>query len=49
MQFDCKDQDTAELVGKLTAEAIQKAGEYYKLDCPLDGDYNIGKNWYECH
>jgi DNA polymerase I-like protein with 3'-5' exonuclease and polymerase domains len=49
MQFDCKDEETADVVGKLTTMAIQKAGEYYKLDCPLDGDYKIGKNWYECH
>lgn len=41
--------DIAEEVGMILAEAIAKAGEYYKFKCPLAGDYKIGANWYECH
>lgn len=39
----------AELVGKLAVQAIRDAGEYYHLKCPLDGEYQIGKNWKETH
>ena len=35
----------AEYFGKLGIEAIKDAGEYYKMRCPLDGEYKIGKNW----
>lgn len=39
----------AELVGQTAAQAITKAGEYYKLPIPLSGSYAIGKNWKETH
>ena len=38
-----------EKVGQLAKEAIVKAGEFYKFRCPLDGEYKIGDNWYDCH
>jgi DNA polymerase I-like protein with 3'-5' exonuclease and polymerase domains len=47
-QIEVKDK-WAELVGKVARESIQKAGEYYGLRCPLDGDYAIGNNWNETH
>lgn len=43
------DVDKAEQVGKMGAEAIHKAGEYYKMRCPLAGEYKIGLNWAETH
>lgn len=43
------DVDKAEQVGKMGAEAIRKAGEYYKMRCPLAGEYKIGLNWAETH
>lgn len=36
-------------VGELAKQAIIAAGEYYKFNCPLDGEYKIGDNWYDCH
>lgn len=36
-------------VGRLGVKAIVQAGEYYKLNCPLDGEYNIGSSWAETH
>jgi len=39
----------AEQFGKLGVEALVEAGEYYKLRCPLDGEYKIGSNWSETH
>lgn len=39
----------AEVIGKTAVDSIRKAGEYYELKCPLDGDYRIGNNWKETH
>ena len=39
----------ADLVGKLGVQAIIEAGEYFKMNCPLNGEYNIGNNWAETH
>lgn len=48
MQYDCA-EDCAEEVGKILRRHIIEAGEYYKLNCPLDGEYVIGNNWLETH
>lgn len=42
-------KDIAEEVGKAFRQSIIEAGEYFKLRCPLDGEYKIGKNWRETH
>jgi DNA polymerase I-like protein with 3'-5' exonuclease and polymerase domains len=39
----------AELVGKTAVESIMLAGEYFKMRCPLTGEYKIGKNWADTH
>ena len=39
----------AEYFGKLAVKAIQEAGEYYKMKCPLDAKYKIGEDWSETH
>lgn len=36
-------------VGMHSRNGIIKAGEILKLNCPLDGEYNIGNNWAETH
>ena len=36
-------------VGRLGVKAIREAGEFYELNCALDGEYNIGKDWSETH
>lgn len=48
MQYDCA-EECAEEVGKILKKHIIEAGEYYKLQCPLDGEYIIGNNWLETH
>ena len=48
MQYDCA-EDCAEEVGNILRSHIIEAGEYYKLNCPLDGEYVIGNNWLETH
>jgi len=42
-------EDHADAVGKLGVKAIVEAGLTLKLNCPLDGDYNVGNNWSETH
>lgn len=38
-----------EEIGKLFVTCIQEAGEWFKLRCPLSGEYKIGNNWHDCH
>lgn len=47
-QFECV-PEIAEEAAKLACKAIKWAGEYYGIACPHDGDYQIGRNWYETH
>ena len=42
-------EDLAENVGRLAVDCIIKAGEYYNLRCPMDGEYKVGDNWSETH
>ena len=39
----------ADFVGRLGVEALEKAGDHYKMRCPLTGEYKIGDSWYETH
>jgi DNA polymerase I-like protein with 3'-5' exonuclease and polymerase domains len=47
-QFECP-PSVAEEAGKAARMSIIEAGEHYKLRCPLDGEYKIGKSWKETH
>jgi DNA polymerase I-like protein with 3'-5' exonuclease and polymerase domains len=47
-QIEVKESQ-AECVGVFGVEAIEEASKYYKMRCPLTGEYNIGENWYETH
>tara|TARA_R110001599_G_scaffold31549_2_gene104877 strand:- start:2425 stop:4143 length:1719 start_codon:yes stop_codon:yes gene_type:complete len=42
-------QEMAQKFGYLATECIKAAGEYYKLGCPLAGEYKVGANWAETH
>jgi DNA polymerase-1 len=42
-------EDLADHVGKLGVQSIIEAGEFFKLACPLDGEYRIGNDWSETH
>jgi DNA polymerase I-like protein with 3'-5' exonuclease and polymerase domains len=39
----------ADTLGNLMKQSFRLAGEYLKLNCPLDGEYNVGRNWAETH
>ena len=47
-QIEVKESQ-ADFVGGLAVESIIKAGEYFNLRCPLDGEYKVGDSWYETH
>jgi len=47
-QFETK-PEIAEEVGQAARQSIIEAGEYFKLRCPLDGEYKIGKTWKQTH
>jgi len=38
-----------ELYGKIATECIREAGEYLKMRCPLDAEYQVGSSWAETH
>ena len=42
-------EEQAEAFGMLGVRAIKHAGEFFKLRCPLDGEYKIGDAWHETH
>ena len=41
--------DDAILVGQLGVKAIINAGLHFEMNCPLDGDYNVGLTWADTH
>lgn len=42
-------KEEAEYIGKLQSRAIKETGERFKLNCPMSGEYKIGKNWLQAH
>jgi len=47
-QIECPEA-FGDKVGKTAVDCIRKAGSILNLNCPLDGEYKIGKNWRETH
>jgi hypothetical protein len=43
------EEGIAEEVGRMIEKAIEKAGQYLKLNVPLAGEAKIGKSWKEVH
>jgi DNA polymerase I-like protein with 3'-5' exonuclease and polymerase domains len=41
--------DQAEKFGWLAVECLKAAGIHFKLRCPLDGEYKLGRTWAETH
>ena len=49
-EFQCEVRnDQAEFFGGLAVGSIIQAGESFKLNCPLDGQYKVGKTWQQTH
>lgn len=47
-QIEC-DEGIADEIGQAGVAAIRKAGEDFSFNCPLDGEYKVGKNWAMTH
>jgi DNA polymerase I len=41
--------EKADLYGKMAVESIRYAGDSLGFNCPLDGEYKVGRNWAETH
>jgi DNA polymerase I-like protein with 3'-5' exonuclease and polymerase domains len=48
-QIACRTKELAEEVGELSRWAMKETEAYYGFRCPLDVDFKIGHNWYDCH
>ncbi len=48
IQTEVAEKD-AERFGRLATACIEAAGNHYKLNCPLAGEYQIGSDWSETH
>lgn len=48
LQITCR-PDLGDHVGKTIVGAIEQAGKEMKSNCPLTGEYRVGKNWKETH
>jgi DNA polymerase I-like protein with 3'-5' exonuclease and polymerase domains len=42
-------QEKAEVFGRLATSCVEAAGLFYKLNCPLAGDYKVGNSWADTH
>jgi DNA polymerase I-like protein with 3'-5' exonuclease and polymerase domains len=42
-------KQTAGLIGAMGVRSIVEAGQVFKMNCPLDGEYKHGSNWSETH
>ena len=42
-------EDIADEVGRLGVLSIKETTCALNLNCPLDGEYNVGNNWSETH
>lgn len=43
------EKERADELGQLQVQSIIKAGQIFKMRCPLNGEYKIGTNWCETH
>jgi DNA polymerase I-like protein with 3'-5' exonuclease and polymerase domains len=48
IQLECEPQ-YAEQIGREVVKAMQDTTKFYKLRCPIDGEYKIGRSWNETH
>jgi DNA polymerase-1 len=48
VQVECAPEH-ADIVGQAIVDGIKKAGRIFKSNCPLDGEYQVGKSWASTH
>lgn len=49
IQVACRNQEVAEIVGKICVEEAKRAGDFFNFRCPLTGEFKIGKTWFDTH
>lgn len=42
-------EDLTKVVGEEAVRSIVAAGEFFKFNCPLDGEYKVGDSWFATH
>lgn len=47
-QLECLPQH-ADHIGKTCVKSLELAGQHFKFDCPITGEYVIGNSWKETH
>ena len=47
-QLECE-PEIADAIGKLGVNSIKEAGDRLGCLIPMDGEYKIGNNWWDCH
>ncbi len=48
VQFSCAPEH-ADALGRCFVNALARAGKVLSFNCPLDGEFSVGKNWSETH
>lgn len=43
------EQKKSEVFGRLAVSCVEAAGVHFKLNCPLAGDYKVGRSWADTH
>lgn len=46
--IECR-EEIAQEVAKIAEQCIVDAGKFYNIECPHEGDAQIGNDWYEIH
>lgn len=49
LQIAARTPEIAELIAKVSQDAIRLVGESFNFRCQLDTDFKIGDTWRECH
>lgn len=48
-QIACRTKEIAQRVGEFANKAIRNTEKYFKINMPLDSDFNIGRTWKDTH
>ena len=48
LQLEC-DPEYADDIGKEVVKAMEATTEYYNLNCPITGEYQVGRSWNDTH
>ncbi|MGV8919555.1 MAG: DNA polymerase [Pseudomonas sp.] len=49
LQIAARTPEIAELIAKVSQDAIRTVGESFNFRCQLDTDFKIGETWKDCH